>query len=94
MLKHRSHPANRATIAIIGLHEFLGRELEHIADEIDVHRIFGELGKCDTSLGNRGFLSFRKFLCKTTFAESHYGRSLAYEGRPFHTPRAGTQSTG
>ena len=37
---------------------------------------------------------FVSVICaKTTFAESHDGRSLSYEGEPFHTPRPGTRST-
>src|ERR1700683_5323777 len=36
---------------------------------------------------------FVSVICaKTTFAESHDGRSLMLRGRPLHTPRAGTRS--
>lgn len=80
----------------VHLHELLGGELEHVAYEIDVGALLGELRKCDTSFGYRGVLSRRLFVQKQPSPKATVAALLGCEDGPFihhglgHDPDGGS----
>ena len=69
--------AGAAEAVGIEFHDALGHELHHLAQPIDVSPLFGELGKCDSSGGQRDFLQGSGcWVAPQPFPESRWPPSL------------------